>query len=86
MNLCLTCTHWRRLRHHESFGLCKKFQTFKITLLDSNAALAMCPSTHEENWGLPTDGVITGFGFGCIHHTASTLAPTPTVTKMKDVT
>lgn len=65
MTECHQCTHWRRLKHWRAFGLCKRFQTFKINVLDSREVLSMVPSAHPENHGLPTDGVITGFAFGC---------------------
>lgn len=68
MNHCHTCMFWRRLTHWRNLGLCKKFTAVAVNAVAADAIMAMVPNPSAENSGLPTDGVITGFLFGCIHH------------------
>jgi len=68
MNLCHSCFHWRRLKHSQSHGLCKLFGTTKINALSHNGVLSGLTSQVPENFGIPEEGVITGYHFGCIRH------------------
>ncbi len=78
MNRCLTCSHWRRLKAAPHAGLCKRFRALAVGNLMVDEVLAMVPNPQPENFGLPTEGVITGFAFACRHHSQNP-AETPEV-------